>query len=54
MRNQFNKDIKSPKKYMKEVTMKLKDLSCSPTSRIKIVKMSILPKVSVQSQQKSL
>jgi hypothetical protein len=40
----YDKDFKSLKKEIKEVLRRWKDLPCSWTGRITIVKMAILPK----------
>ena len=44
MKDQFDKNFKSPKKEIEEDIRRWKDLSCSWIGRINIVKMDILPK----------
>ena len=44
MKDLFDKNFKSLKKEIEEDTRKWKDLPCSWTGRINIVKMAILPK----------
>ena len=44
MKDLFDKNFRTLKKEIEEDTRKLKDLPCSWTGRVNIVKMAILPK----------